>query len=529
MRAERLFSILGLVDPELIDEAMADTRAVRIRWAAIWGRYAAIAACCAIVCGALFWSVRFLGIGGGSDSAATTESAADTAEGADSGDTAGAEAEEGNTAPESTDGFLSYAGPVLPLTTLETDTGLTAERTLTFDFTPGTYEDGTARQWGARVTDHYVLNNPTDSDLIVTALYPVTGSLAGLTEMAPDLTVDGEPVSYTLYAGSYAGSFQDAGVDDGSTWNLADPASWEDYAALLNQEAYQAQALGDSPDLSTPVTVYRFSDFEAPHAEYRAATQAVEFTIDPSVTTILSYGFNGLSQDTESGWRQYDYFVPDGIRNEPELKLLVVLGEDIAGYTLQGYADGACQQAIDGVSCTVTRQETTLDAVLAELCQAVITRHQGNSWDFSALPLSVYEKAAAELLMAYGLLSGAPMDRYTDGRLDDLLWDVLVQSRILYLAVPVTIPAGGSTTVETVFWKEPSYDFGGSGTGREDLQGFEALTTAGSSLTFTGQTASLVNGDGIEVAAENFGFRNDGTADLSLMEPHYFLEVRVSD
>lgn len=39
MRAERLFSILGLVDPELIDEAMAKNSAIRVRRAAVWGRY----------------------------------------------------------------------------------------------------------------------------------------------------------------------------------------------------------------------------------------------------------------------------------------------------------------------------------------------------------------------------------------------------------------------------------------------------------------------------------------------------------
>ena len=52
MRAERLFSILGLVDPELVEEAMASNSSIRARRAAVWGRYMAIAACCVIVCGA---------------------------------------------------------------------------------------------------------------------------------------------------------------------------------------------------------------------------------------------------------------------------------------------------------------------------------------------------------------------------------------------------------------------------------------------------------------------------------------------
>ena len=40
-------------------------------------------------------------------------------------------------------------------------------------------------------------------------------------------------------------------------------------------------------------------------------------------------------------------------------------------YVLQGYQDGGCDpgKEIGGVSCTVTRSETTLDAVLDQLCR----------------------------------------------------------------------------------------------------------------------------------------------------------------
>ena len=142
--------------------------------------------------------------------------------------------------------FMSYAGPVFPLTTAEADTGLTAERTVTWDFALGAYEDGSPRQWGAQVTDDYVLTNPTDADVTVTALYPFAGSLADLGTIGTAVTVDGAETPYTLYAGPYAGGFRDAGVDDGSTWNLSPPASFDDYADLLESGAYLAQALGDA-------------------------------------------------------------------------------------------------------------------------------------------------------------------------------------------------------------------------------------------------------------------------------------------
>lgn len=524
MKAQRLFQVLGLIDEELIDEAWtyapAARKPSRTRQAP-WLRGVAVATCCVLVCTfGFFYLVTggFRGMGSYAETAAP-ETAGDSA---DAG-SATTEDAESNSSGGSAPNFLSYSGPVLPLTTLESDTGLTAERALTFDFTSGTYDDGSPRQWGAQVTDHYVLTNPTEADVTVTALYPVTGSLAGLSVLAPQVTVDGAAAAYEVYAGGYAGTFGDENDRDGSTHNLAGPYSWEDYAALVSDEGYLTDALGDGPDLSTPVIVYRFSDFSAPHETYRAATQAVEFTIDESTTTILSYGFNGLSLDAQTGWRRYDYFVPDGIRKESNLKVLVVLGEDISSYTLQGYSNGACETAIDGVTCTVTRQETTLEDVLQELCRTGLAEQKAAS----GVSLELYVKAAAELLTEYGPLSDAPMDRYMDGRLDDLLNEALFMDRVLYLAVPVTIPAGGSTELSVTFWKEPSYDFAGSGTGREGLQDFGVLTTAGSNLDFSSQTAALVNGSGVEIWEDDFGLVPEGDAvSLDLSRAYYHLTVR---
>ena len=80
------------------------------------------------------------------------------------------------------------------------------------------------------------------------------------------------------------------------------------------------------------------------------------------------------------------------------------------------------------------------------------------------------------------------------------------------------------------YWKRPSYDFGGSGTGRENLQGYDLLTSAGSSLTFTGQYALAINTGGAALVTQNLGLDwEDGTAEeaaLDLTQPHYFLEIR---
>lgn len=283
------------------------------------------------------------------------------------------------------------------------------------------------------------------------------------------------------------------------------------------------------------MTVYQFTDFAAPHEEYNAATQAVTFTTDPEATTVLSYGFNGMSRDADRGWCQYSYFVPDGVRRETETKILIVLGDDIGDYVLQGYADGGCDQEIDGVSCTVTRRETTLADVLDLLCRAYQAEFEqfslgrGQESPFRYLSQAQYQGLVWQLLEQYGLFSGTPKDRYSDGRLDEILMEALSQERVLYLSFPVTVPAGGSVTVAAAFWKAPSYDYGCSGSENVGLQGYDLVTALGSTLELTDQTAALVNTDTIEIVRQNLGFdlENGVTqVSLDLAEPYYYLEIR---
>lgn len=520
MKAQRLFQVLGLIDEELIDEAWtyapAARKPSRTRQAP-WLRGVAVAACCVLVCTfGFFYLVTggFRGMGSYAETAAP-ETAGDSA---DAGSATTEESENGSsTSGDSAAGFLSYAGPVLPLTTAETGTGLTAERALTFDFSPGTYEDGSPRQWGAQVTDHYVLTNPTEADVTVTALYPVTGSLAGLSVLAPQVTVDGAAAAYEVYAGGYAGTFGDENDRDGSTHNLAGPYSWEDYAALVSDEGYLTDALAGTPDLSTPVTVYDFSDVTLT-GEAERPELVVSCAFDPEETTILSYDFSASNWDDSGTWRQYGERIDLNRWGTPTL---IVLGADIDYALLADY--GLDAPALTGADCTVVRRETTLGEALTALCRTGLAEQKAASGVF----LELYVKAAAELLTEYGPLSDAPMDRYMDGRLDDLLNEALFMDRVLYLAVPVTIPAGGSTELSVTFWKEPSYDFAGSGTGREGLQDFGVLTTAGSNLDFSSQTAALVNGSGVEIWEDDFGLVPEGDAvSLDLSQAYYHLTVR---
>ena len=536
MKAERLFRALGLADPALVEEAL-ETRKKIIPWR----RWAVLAACLTLVCAAgLGVRSGWFNMSGGGMSGSS--SGADTGPSADPG-----ESGEGGSGIEDGTVFMSYAGPVFPLTVLEDVSGLTvledvsgltAEREITWDFAPGTYPDGSPRQWGAEVTDAYVLTNPGDEDVTATALYPFAGDFNDLSKLLPAVTVDGEAAETALYAGAYSGGFQSTfGAEVPDTMNLDTLDSWTEYKTLLEDGSYLAQALEEYPALDMPVTVYEFSDFEAPHEQYHAATQAVSFRVDESATRVFTYGFNGMGWDGDL--RQYSYFVPDGVRNEPDLKLLVVLGEDIGAYTLQGYQDGGCDagEEIQGVSCSVTRRITSFHGVLDRLCQYYQERYlQSRAIDlgdaFDVISLAMYQGAVAELLTQYGLLSDAPMDRYVDGRLDDILSETLSQDRVLYLAFPVTVPAGGSVQVDCAMWKAPSFDYACSGSDQVGLQGYDLVTRLGSGLTFTAQRAALVNAEQVELAGQNFGFDLENgvsAVELDLEQEHYYMEFRIDE
>ena len=525
MKGERLFQILGLIDEDLIEEAGgASSSAASKRRPRRSLRLAA--ACAAVVCisGAIFMLRDGLYLGGASMSSP-----------GDSG--SGGSGIAHNTEPLSTEEttFMSYAGPVFPLTLTEGIEGLTAERTTIWDFAPDTMESGGTRLWGSTVTDSYLLMNNTTGDILAMACYPVAGNFESLANDPPVVTMNHAETDWALYSGNYVGNFTHAGVEDGSTWNLNPPNSWSDYKSALGAGTYLEESMTSAPSLEQPVTVYEFSDFVLPENAPRAATLAFDCTIDPNKTQILSYGFNGFWME-DDGWRRYDFFVPDGTRRgaETDRKLLILLGEDIDSYTMQGYEDGGCDpnEILNGVSCTVSRRESTLEEVVNGICKTYAANFETDLFEnpFNLISPDQFTDTVKKLMLQHGVLAEDQIkDRYSDGRLDELIPEVLYQDRVLYLAFPVSIPAGESVTISAEFRKEPSFDYGCSGSENVGLQGYDFVTQLGSHLEFTQQTASLVNTETIEIINQNFGFDlENGVSEVSL-DPdteHYYLEIR---
>ena len=219
-------------------------------------------------------------------------------------------------------------------------------------------------------------------------------------------------------------------------------------------------------------------------------------------------------------------------KSEDRTYYLVVLGQDIQNMTIGGYVTGGTEpdtQPLEGCGVTVERLERDLDTILreitAEICRETFPE------ETPAADFALYYRAFLEHLLAYGLLSDDPAERYGTGWLEDVASDARSVDRVFWLAAEVTVPAGGSVHLTAAMKKAGSYDFYCADRGNQGLYGYDLVTALGSCLPCTEQWATLEDRGFIEIVRQNFGFDLEAgirTVTLNPAEPHYYLEVRSS-
>ena len=408
--------------------------------------------------------------------------------------------------------FMSYAGPVFPLTLAQAEPALSADREVLLDCAPYAEENAAA----ITVADRYTIRNDSGEDCTVTVLYPFVSSLSDLDSLRPSLTADGAAVRSTLYPGAFPGWFGPASAEPElaeERWNIRHAESWTEYQTLLTG-SYQADAL--APKTLPEQTIYVYSFTASGETTANAATLAITVDADPEQTTILTYGINGYGLDDATGQPQYSYFTNE---HGQSLHLLAVLGQDLSGYAMQGYTDGSCEQGkeLDALEGTAARTEMTLADFLRQTAAAQL------GTDASSAAVDRLAAAAAELLTGYGVCSAAPAERYSVGMLDSLLQDAYVMQRICYAAADVTIPTGGTVCIEVTSRKPHSFDFFGFYDNAVD--GYGIMTTE-SILTLKNQTARLDTHGLVTIYGQNFGFAEQGSAvPLSAETEYYYLNL----
>lgn len=476
--------------------------------------------------------------------------------------------------------FMSYAGPVFPLTLGEKNASITAERDLTLDFAPWgrvwvSNEEEVAAMEGLTeaerqealeqynewftdggyytssddilVTDSYTLTNSSGEEQTVTVLYPFASGLHLLGRNTPTLTLDGAELDTALQVGAYSGGFEGVwngaiGGDPEGSVNLRQAESWEDYAAVLADGTYLANALGQGPDISNiPVTVYRFTEPYGPEADDGAGIPnpsiRASFDLDYSETVVLSWGFHAGRFDRENGSMVQGFSVPQpGERSYGQTYYLLVLGDDIENLTTGGYVTGGTDsdtQALGDCGVTVERYESDLDAMLREILYPEWEELRRRTYEQDGMELDVdfetWYRTVLEYLLSYGVLSPTGAERYGAGRLEDIAGDANVIDRVCWLEAELTIPAGESVTLTASMTKEASFDYACAHTENQGVKGYDLVTEVGSNLNCTGQSATLLDRGLIEIVRQNFGFDLENGITTVALDPaqgHYYLEVR---
>lgn len=534
MNEQQLLTAIGSTKPEYLEasENPAKNAPHRVRWAAL-----AASVCLLVGLGA---GARLLFGGASSSSSPSAEGTA-----GNGSVNYGGSAAEGGGRVEGTQAstFMSYAGPIFPLTLRESAPELTASRRIDMDFAPYTprevtYTDTlygeqntyTMRTRSLDVTDRYTLYNSGSHDVTVTALYPFASSLRDL--RAQMIELDGEAVETTLYMGSYSGAFSPAASPDaesGERWNLDRFTNWTDYEAILSNGTYQKNAFSDLPALDQTVYVYSLETTGEPQES--PATVAITLDYDSEKTTVLTSNMNGFGYDAETGKPQHGYFV-----NQKGTIQLAALGDDISGYTVQGYENGGCQpdEKLTTLSADVTREEMTLEQFLRGATKEALELYSYFDDEKHPKPdatvFELFYRAAVEFLTQYGVLSEDPAERYSawGGSIDMLISDALVTDRVFYAAVEVTIPAGETVTLTARQEKPYSYDFYGAGSGREGIDGYDLVTQLGSCLSLTEQTAHVETHGLVKIVEQNFGFDVENGITTVTLDPeieHYYMNV----
>ena len=417
--------------------------------------------------------------------------------------------------------YMGYSGPVFPL---DVEGGsLTATRLTDYDLSPmdgqinhsyvDQYGNTVTYQYGgyeAVVTDSYTLTNDTDAPVTVKAIYPFAASLEEDIRVLPRITVDGIAAETELRMGQ-------------TEEDLLFKASWENYKNLLEDGSYRQTALGTGLTSDQPVTVYEILNTTTPED---AGNPTLQFTAEPADGSfLLSYGSAGGTHDPEHGGvvRQFP------MKQVSAPRYVVVLGEDITGYSVQCYRDGSCDSGEEiHAAWEVRRTESTLGQLLAQLYRLYRTGW-GNAAEPDILD-SVPGKAMLALMARYmaehGPEAGCYPGRNVYDDISDLFADLDNRPRVLYLTFTVTVPAHGQTQVSAAMHRKGHSDYTGK---KQDRCGFDLTTGLGSRLTFTEQRASLSNWEDFRIVDQNFGFdlrRGVTTVTLDPQVEYYWMDIR---
>jgi hypothetical protein len=248
----------------------------------------------------------------------------------------------------------------------------------------------------------------------------------------------------------------------------------------------------------------------------------------------MTYRFNGYSLKN-SGERSYGGFIPKEYSSGyGKSAYMIVLGEDIGDYTLKAYTNGGCNTELEGAGGTIVRYESTLDEILGRLYKEYADEYIGYSSEKSDDSKYIFNSISdeynlgllAELMGSYGLISDAPVNRYSDGSFEMIVQDALVMNRLMCRPFTVDIPANGEVTVSMQMKKQASINLMNDNT---MIDGYDMVTSLGTNLEIKSTKVSLSDTEPVDIPEQDFGFdivNGKTSVDISTENDHYSMKVR---
>lgn len=414
--------------------------------------------------------------------------------------------------------FVSYAYPVMPLTTMEAHDGLEAERDVTFNMT--NCDDG----WGyiTEVRDRYVITNTSEEEVTATLCYPYVTTLNGLSQeqFVYEMTVDDKPVENKLYT-----EFRTNRMNSGGVHSFAELKS-----LLEDVDPLTYTVAGWEEESQIPVTVYKVR-CDVEEDDSATELQMDIFYHNPDQAKLLL--------DSMHGWGSYDseQFISFGVWAEDfdkdeDITIISIGGQldSFRGEYLFTYADKSESETMECDVSIASQQTITLEQLLEQYGSEMY--EYVNDYEGSEIEKEVSQEEFCQFLKT-SLAEFAAQD-YDSGydveSIDSIALQTINDWRFCYLTEEVTIPAGGKTVVSVTQDKPASfnYSFGGRKERNEsDWFGFEIASTLGSKLTFTDLRADINYQQEVIVLADNI-FPDDYRS-LSLDEELYYVYYLTED
>lgn len=407
------------------------------------------------------------------------------------------------------DEFWMTGTPILPLTIEGDSDDIVAERSLSVN----AYDYYDNPEGTVDLHDRYVLYNNSARSKTVTIGYRYGDTLQSMD--AVTMKVDGSDQNQNLIVGETIGGFTENGL------NLEYHVPLEKYEEILSMPLVSVSENVPEFEQYKTVTVYEFSNIQLPENITKSASLAMEFTCSEDAI-IFSNNMNGTWINGEQ--RIYDVFVSEYDRNSKLSKGIWVFGDvELENLTVNGYADGSCEELLPGLTAEVVSYRIDLRSALEDSLRQRLNKRTSVGGDpidsrvtIDTLMDAVYHQ------LDYSVIGSDPQQRYESLYLRDLLLDSLTTRRLFILEQTIMIPAHGSVTVEIDSKKCPSVSY------ESTAIGFDFYPSLGTEMNLSYFDLYLTPPKNGTLESSNLP-SDSGSMTLPMDEKHYFVTFSYGD